>query len=104
MTGLEGTEITRVVCSSNWHDSADLDLVLCSIFQSTSQAPAAKGSGQNRASMQDYTALHHFLPASLWDVLVDAQTSMEPKLTLLQRHAGNLGIGMAIGENLSACH
>ena len=92
MTGLEGTEITRVVCSSNWHDSADLDLVLCSIFQSTSPAPSAKGSGQGRAGMQDYTALHHFLPASLWDVLVDAQTSMEPKLTLLQRHAGNLGL------------
>ena len=74
----------------NWHDSADLDLVLCSIFQSTSPAPSAKGSGQGRAGMQDYTALHHFLPASLWNVLGDAETSMEPKLTLLQQHAGNL--------------
>eukprot|EP00974_Lingulodinium_polyedra_P103650 10032952-Lingulodinium_polyedra.AAC.1 len=42
--------------------------------------------------MQDYTALHHFLPTNLWDVLVAAQASVETKLAMLQLHTSNSGL------------
>ena len=92
LCGQEGTELAREISSTNWATPCDLECVLSSMLSHKGQGGSAKDIQQKRASLQDYTHLHNFLPSNLWDLLTDMQVGMEAKLNKLQLHSARLGL------------
>ena len=74
--------------------AAEKDDLLQAIVGKAAAAVPLEPAGAEavRRVLQDYTALHSYFPASLWEVLQSAEVTASSKLERCLIHCGNLGL------------
>ena len=72
--------------------ATEKDSLLKPIVGKAAALPVEPAVEAGRKVLQDYTALHSYLPASLWEVLQSAEVSASAKLERCLVHCGNLGL------------
>jgi hypothetical protein len=83
----ETAELATVAVGVPWASDADVNRVLAAFTVQSALPP-----GKRRRSQQDYTMVHHFLTARMWEAMLDPQTPSDVKLTALLGHLIKLGL------------
>jgi hypothetical protein len=87
LSAAEQAELAVIVVAVPWASEADVAKVLDAFAVAAPLAP-----GKRRRSQQDFTKVHHYLTARMWEAMLDGTVPSDTKLTALLGHCIHLGM------------
>ena len=87
LSAADQAELSAIAIGVPWTSDADIAKVLNAFAVAAPLAP-----GKRRRSQQDYTSVHHYLTANMWDGMLDGTVPSDTKLTAFMGHCIHLGM------------